>query len=164
MADEKIDPGHAPATLEPKEGGDRPIPPDVEQRHAAWRRLWTRAAAVHYGAGIASVAASSVAAVFGGLTGQIFAASAAVLTATIAFLKPERNYVKFAKAWRHLDAAVMQYRAGFIDRRALIDAVSEGEALLTRIEEEAAADPKPKTSDPDAPAPAETEVRPGAIP
>jgi hypothetical protein len=118
---------------------DIPIPPDVAERLQQWRRLWTNAAHGHYYVGVASVAASTLAAVIGGFhapTGQVLAGIGAVLTAAIGFLKPEQKYVKFVRAWRILDVAVMKYRAGIIDREALINAVAEGEASITRVEED----------------------------
>jgi hypothetical protein len=116
-----------------------PIPPDIAERHASWRKLFLNANRGHYSLGVLSVASSSIAVVVGGFSapaGQIFAGIAAVLTAMIGFLKPELKYLKFVRAWRILDFAVMKYRAGLISRLELIEAVGAGEAIITRMEDE----------------------------
>jgi hypothetical protein len=119
MSDEHKSHGETPA--EP----DRKIPSDIASRYAVWERQFKQAIHGNTVLGICSVASSSIAVVVGSFdarAGQIFAGVAAVLTATIGFLRPERTYLKFVKAWRVLDVAIMQYRACLIDRAQLIEA------------------------------------------
>lgn len=126
---------------------DLPIPPDVAERHAAWQKTFWGATQRYYYLGVLSVASSSIAVVAGNFSttaGQVFAGLAAVLTATLGFLKPERTYLKFVKAWRVLDLAMMKYRAGLISRGDLIDAVGSGEAIITRMEEETTTNASPR--------------------
>ena len=63
--------------------------------------MWRLGIRFHYILGILSVGSSSIAAVVGGIypiTGQVFAAFAAILTAAIGFIQPKRVYTKFVKA------------------------------------------------------------------
>ncbi len=69
------------------------IPQDIRQRLMEWRKLWTDSAKIHYAFGGLSVAASSVAAAVGGDIARYLAAAAAVLTALIGFVEPERRYL-----------------------------------------------------------------------
>jgi hypothetical protein len=116
------------------------IPDYIAKRYSAWQGLWRFATQEYYLIGILSVVCSSIAATGQGGPGtsQGFAAAAAILTAAMGFLQPRRNYLKFVKAWRILDLAIMRFKAGLADESDLIDAVAAGEALLTRIEDEAA--------------------------
>jgi hypothetical protein len=123
-----------------------PLPSDVSKRYSHWEKLFVRASNGHLVLGVLSVMSSSVAAVVSGGSphvGQWFAGAAAVLTATLGFLKPDRAYLKYVRAWRILDVAVLKYQAGLIDRKALIDAVASGEATVSRMEDDAVHSPLP---------------------
>jgi hypothetical protein len=80
-------------------------------------------------------AASAVAAAVGGDWARGFSAVAAVLTAVLGFVQPERRYLKFVRAWRVLDSAAIKFRLGQAGIKELIEAVDRGEALITEFEE-----------------------------
>ena len=111
------------------------IPQDIRQRLMEWRKLWTDSAKIYYAFGGLSVAASSVAAAVGGDVARYLAAAAAVLTALIGFVQPERRYLKFVRAWRVLDVAVLKFKLGLIGIKELADALERGEALISEFEE-----------------------------
>jgi hypothetical protein len=120
---------------------DIPVPPDIAERHQAWQRAFKQAADGNLYLGVLSVASSSIAVFAGNYPdhphyAQAFAGLGAILTAMLGFLKPERTYLKFVKAWRVLDLAIMKYRAGLIDRPALIQAVGDGEDIITKMEDD----------------------------
>lgn len=123
----------------------RALPPGVSGKHLAWRRLWQWSARFHYIAGGLSVFCSAVAAI-GGDAAQYFATAAAVLTALIGFVHPERQYLKFVRAWRVLDIAAVRYSLGLIGVKELVDAVERGETLIADFEgalDKAPAQPQP---------------------
>lgn len=111
------------------------IPEVIAKRLTSWEKLWTQSAKIHYFFGILSVGASAVAAAVGGDWARGFSAVAAVLTAVIGFVQPERRYLKFVRAWRVLDSAVIKFRLGQAGIKELIEAVDRGEALITEFEE-----------------------------
>ena len=81
---------------------------------------------------------------------KAFSIIAAISTALIGFMHPERRYMKFVRAWRVLDVAAMRYGHGLIDKAALIDAVERGESLIAEFEDKydgSAGDDKPKDAD-----------------
>lgn len=110
------------------------VPKDIRDRLMEWRKLWTDSAKIHYAFGGLSVAASSVAAAVGGDTARYLAAAAAVLTALIGFVQPERRYLKFVRAWRVLDVAVLKFKLDLIGTKDLVDALERGEALISEFE------------------------------
>lgn len=58
-----------------------------------------------------------------------------MLTALIGFVQPERRYLKFVRAWRVLDVAVLKFKLGLIGIKELADALERGEALISEFEE-----------------------------
>ncbi len=115
----------------------RDIPQDIQSRLSDWKNLWTESAKIHYLFGGFSVAFSAAAAATGGVSAQYLSAFAAVLTALIGFVHPERRYLKFVRAWRVLDVAALRYKLGLIDTKELCDAVERGETLISEFEEKA---------------------------
>ena len=79
----------------PREG--QALPAEVDQRLAYWHGLWNRSAAYHYLFGVVSVAASVINTSTEGTPAKVCSIVAAVSTALIGFLHPERRY---AKVWR----------------------------------------------------------------
>jgi hypothetical protein len=111
------------------------LPPDVDRRLAFWHGLWSRSARYHYFFGVVSVGASVISTSLDGGPAKVFSIIAAIATALIGFMHPERRYMKFVRAWRVLDVAAMRYRHGLSDKAALIDAVERGEALIADFED-----------------------------
>lgn len=156
-----------PAAVEPM----RALPSDVEWRLSFWRGLWHRSSAYHYFFGVISVAASVISTSLDGQEAKYFSIIAAISTALIGFMHPERRYIKFVRAWRVLDVASMRYRHGLIDKAQLIDAVERGESLIAEFEDrsdadqlakdQAARDAEAAASQPPAPVPVEST---GAMP
>ena len=113
----------------------QPLPPDVDKRLDYWHGLWNASAKYHYFFGVVSVGASVISTSMEGTPAKAFSIVAAIATALIGFMHPERRYMKFVRAWRVLDVASMRYRHGLIDKAALIDAVERGEALIAEFED-----------------------------
>jgi hypothetical protein len=111
------------------------LPPDVDKRLSYWHGLWHRSASYHYFFGVISVAASVISTSLEGGPAKGFSIIAAIATALIGFMHPERRYMKFVRAWRVLDVAAMRYRHGLIEKAALIDAVERGESLIAEFED-----------------------------
>jgi len=111
------------------------VPGDVRDRLGYWNGIWRASARYHYLFGVVSVAASVISTSVEGTPAKICSIVAAISTALIGFMHPERRYVKFVRAWRVLDMASMRYRHGLIDRSALLDAVEHGEALIAEFED-----------------------------
>jgi hypothetical protein len=118
-----------------------PLPAEVDQRLSYWHGLWNRSASYHYFFGVISVGASVISTSMEGDRAKIFSIIAAIATALIGFMHPERRYAKFVRAWRVLDVAAMRYRHGLCDKASLIDAVERGEALIADYEDRADATP-----------------------
>jgi hypothetical protein len=111
----------------------RDLPLEVSRIHVAWRRLWQWSSRFHYIAGGLSVFSSAMAAM-GGEWAPYFATAAAVLTALIGFVHPERQYLKFVRAWRLLDIAAMRYSLGLIGVEELVYSAERGEKLIADVE------------------------------
>lgn len=122
-----------PSSLAPP----RELPADVAERLGFWHGLWRRSIQYHYVFGVTSVAASVISTSLEGGPAKAFSIIAAVGTALIGFMHPERRYLKFVRAWRVLDVAAMRYRHGLIDRATLIAAVERGESLIAEVEDRA---------------------------
>ena len=118
------------------------LPADVDERLSYWYGLWNRSASYHYFFGVISVGASVISTSLDGNPAKAFSIIAAIATALIGFMHPERRYAKFVRAWRVLDVAAMRYRHGLCDKAALIDAVERGEALISEFEDKVEAAPE----------------------
>ncbi len=112
------------------------FPEEVRSRLNCWHRLYRRANSTHYIVGVLGVAASTLAAVDIGEASQFLAAIAAVCIAILGFVKPERKFIKFVRAWRILDAAAIRYRYGKVDLDDLFKAMDQGERLIAGFEQE----------------------------
>ena len=129
------------------------LPKDVGERLAYWHGLWKRSAQYHYLFGVGSVAASVISTSLEGGQAKSFSIIAAIATALIGFMHPERRYMKFVRAWRVLDVAAIRYEHGLINRAALIDALERGESLIAEFEDKydgSAGDNSPKDESKDA--------------
>ena len=112
------------------------FPDEVKSRLNCWHKLYRRANSTHYIVGVLGVAASALAAVDIGEASRFLAAISAVCIAILGFVKPERKFIKFVRAWRILDAAAMRYRYGKADLDYLFMAMDQGEELIAGFEQE----------------------------
>jgi hypothetical protein len=112
----------------------RSLPDEVTKKHKAWYRLWNWSAKLHYALGGLSVLASAMAAT-GGEKAPYLSALAALLTALIGFIHPERRYLKFVRAWRILDIAALRYKLRLIEVKELVEAVERGEKIISDFED-----------------------------
>ena len=112
------------------------FPEEVRSRLICWHKLYRRANSTHYIVGVLGVAASTLAAVDIGEASQILAAVSAVCIAILGFVRPERKFIKFVRAWRILDAAAIRYRYGKVDLDGLFKAMDQGESLIAGFEQE----------------------------
>jgi hypothetical protein len=111
------------------------LPKEVDARLSYWHGLWYSSAKYHYFFGVVSVGASVISTSTEGNWAKGFSVLAAIATALIGFMHPERRYLKFVRAWRVLDVAAMRYRHGLIDKATLIDAVEKGEGCIAEFED-----------------------------
>ena len=111
------------------------LPREVNERLSYWHGLWYSSAKYHYFFGVVSVGASVISTSTEGVWAKGFSVLAAITTALIGFMHPERRYLKFVRAWRVLDVAAMRYRHGLIDKAQLIDAVEKGEGCIAEFED-----------------------------
>ena len=112
----------------------RKVPEEVEARVNAWYRMFNFASRTHYVVGVLGVACSALAASDVVGASQILAAISAVCIAILGFAQPEKKYLKFVRAWRVLDAAVLKYKYGKIDLDVLLEKLERGEQLITEVE------------------------------
>ena len=119
------------------------VPEAISLRHASWSRICTRLSVAQYMVGIVGVACGALAAAVGGDYGRYLAAASGVCTAGLGFSRPEQRYLRFIRAWRVLDLAIMKFRLGKADLDALLAAVERGEALLTESQEAGAKPTEP---------------------
>ncbi len=122
--------------MEEKEIAHQAVPKEIEERVAAWYRMFNFASRSHYVVGVLGVACSALAAADIFNISQFLAALSAVCIAILGFAQPERKYMKFVRAWRVLDTAVLKYKYGKIDLDTLLDTVDRGEQMLTDFEQE----------------------------
>jgi hypothetical protein len=122
--------------MEEQEITPRNVPKEIEERVAAWYRMFNFASRSHYVVGVLGVACSALAAADIFDISQFLAALSAVCIAILGFAQPERKYMKFARAWRVLDAAALKYKYRKIDLETLLDTVDRGEQMLTDFEQE----------------------------
>lgn len=115
------------------------FPDEIKSRLHCWHKLYRRANVTHYIVGILGVAASALAAVDIGEASWILAAISAVCIAILGFVKPERKFIKFVRAWRTLDAAAMRYRYGKADLDSLLNAMEQGERYIAKFEQDLSA-------------------------
>lgn len=109
------------------------VPAPIEIKRKAWERLWRNFATLHYSLGGLSVTCAAIAAT-GVDSAQGLAAAAAILTALLGFIQPERKYLKFVRAWRELDSVALRYSLGLTDIADLAAAAERGEQLITEFE------------------------------
>ena len=114
-------------------------PDEVKSRLNCWYKLYRRANYSHYIVGIIGVAASALAAIDIGEASRFLAAISAVCIAILGFVKPERKFIKFVRAWRTLDAAAMRYRYGKADLDSLLNAMEQGERYIAEFEQDLSA-------------------------
>lgn len=118
---------------------DQPeIPALISQKHASWSRIQTRLLTLHYIVGILGVATAALAAALGGEYARYLAAASGVCTAVLGFVHPERRYLRFIGAWRMLDIAILKFKLGKASLDDLIQAVEQGETLITESQDKKA--------------------------
>lgn len=112
----------------------RELPAEISERLTEWHQILKRASIYHYTLGICGVTASALAAAFDGSVSKLLAAASAACIAALGFAKPERRYLKFVRAWRVLDSAAMRYRYHKLSDTELLNAVEQGERMITEFE------------------------------
>lgn len=113
----------------------REIPPDIAKRLKAWRTLYLIHLYSHYCLGICGVIASALAGFqLPSPFQQIAAGSATVCMAIVGFIRPERKYLKFVRAWRILNTAATRYRYSLAEVSDLVAALDDGEARISEFE------------------------------
>jgi len=67
-----------------------------------------------------------------------------VCIAILGFVKPERKFIKFVRAWRILDAAAIRYRYGKADLDYLFMAMDQGEQFIAGFEQDLSSKAQPQ--------------------
>ncbi len=112
------------------------VPVDIKARYDTWFSLWKNSVKIYYGFGVLGVGSSAFAAAVGGDVARYLAAVSGVCIAVLGFVAPEKRYLKFVRAWRILDMALMKFKLGKATIDDLIASVDKGEALITEFEEQ----------------------------
>jgi hypothetical protein len=116
---------------------ERTVPPDIERRLASWNRFGNFFRSAHITLGIIGVVCPLVVASFAEsistpiLKGLSFAAAAA--TAIFAAFEIGATATRFREAWKHLNAASIEFKNGALDLEGLLKAYREGEVLIGRM-------------------------------
>ncbi len=108
------------------------VPAEVQERLNSWKRgRQIMGTTAHNLLGLLGILGSLVA--LTGLPG-VWTKGATIVTgfaiAAMTMWNPRREYIKFARAWRVLDAAARNYRYGLATLPQLFDAVALGEAII----------------------------------
>ena len=110
------------------------VPPAISRRLSHWHFLWQLHGTLHYGLGILGVISSTIGTMTSPPYSRVTAGISAVCLAVIGFLQPQRQYLTFVRAWRHLEAASLRYRHGLETIESLLRAMERGEAMITETE------------------------------
>ena len=113
----------------------REVPKEVAARLAAWRTYYGRATIINYAVGVIGVLASLLAtASLADPWRSAAAITSGVCLGIMGFVNPQFRYVKFVRAWRILDPAVLRYQHGLSDLKALLDALEAAEGSMSELE------------------------------
>lgn len=113
------------------------LPPEIERQLASWGRLSTLLRLVHVTLGLIGVVCPLVVATFTDsiatsiLRGLSFASAAAV--AIFAAFEIGANAARFREAWKHLNAASIEFRNGVLNLEGLMKAYREGEVIIGQM-------------------------------
>lgn len=111
------------------------VPPEVSSRLAAWVLRRRHAIFLHYCVGVLGIL-SSVAAAADAYSrwASLWMVVSSFCMGFMAFGNPRKEYSKFARAVRVLEAAILRYRYQEPDMAALLAAVDRGEAIIESFE------------------------------
>ncbi len=113
----------------------RELPGLVQERLQSYMRLWKAFISIHYTVGIFGLSASILASSIKEPENRYFAIFAAICFGIVAFVKPERQYYKYVRAWRIIDNGVIRYRMGLESVDVLIQRLDQAEGILYQFEE-----------------------------
>ncbi|WP_329685550.1 hypothetical protein [Longimicrobium sp.] len=113
----------------------RDVPREIADRLAAWVRRRRHAIFVHYFVGVLGIL-SSVAAAADAYSrwASLWMVVSSFCMGFMAFGNPRKEYGKFARAVRVLEAAILRYRYHDPDVEALLAAAERGEAIIEHYE------------------------------
>lgn len=123
-------------TISDTEG--RTIPKAITEHLNSWKWNWHFANFIHYLVGVIGIFCSSMAAASIGQDyhlPSIAGVLSAVCFGILGFVRPRENYDKYVRAWRHLDGVALAYRYGRAGLDDLVQAVKEGNNLMTDFEQ-----------------------------
>lgn len=108
------------------------VPTEIQERLTSWKRgRQIMGTTAHNLLGLLGILGSLVA--LAGLPG-VWTKGATIVTgfsiAAMTLWNPRREYMKFATAWRVLDAAARRYRFGHASLSDLFAAIERGEAII----------------------------------
>jgi hypothetical protein len=107
------------------------IPKSILERRASWQFAFMMNILAHWIFGIGGVLASVVAASgLSATTTKIAALSSALCFAVLGFVRPERVYQRYVRAWRILDPACLRFISGLLTLTQLHEALEAGEAAI----------------------------------
>ncbi len=107
-----------------------PLPKRLTGRLRSWERTHRLYFILHYLIGIIGVVASSLASTKLLGNPEILSIVASVCIAILAFVRPEREHIRFWQAWKTLDRATVRYECGLASLEEVLDALDHGESGL----------------------------------
>jgi hypothetical protein len=116
---------------------EQTLPPDIERRLASWNCLGILFRLAHVTLGLIGVVCPLVVASFAEsippsiLRGLSFAAAAAI--AIFAAFEIGATATRFREAWKHLNAASIEFKTGVLNLEGLMKAYREGEVLIGQM-------------------------------
>ncbi len=110
------------------------LPSKLADRLKSWERTHRLYFIIHYFVGIIGVLASTLAT--SNLLGhpRFLSAISAICIAILAFVRPEREHIRFWNAWRILDSAATKYEVGMVGIEKVVEAIDRGEASLLEFD------------------------------
>lgn len=110
------------------------LPSKLVNRLKSWERTHRLYFILHYFIGIVGVLASTLASSKLFWNPQILSIISTVCIAVLAFVRPEREHIRFWQAWKTLDSAVIRYESGLVNLEEVVDALDRGEAGILEFD------------------------------
>jgi hypothetical protein len=111
------------------------LPNIVKERLISYKSLWKLFISIHYAVGILGLCASIIASSIQEPWNRGFALGAAICFGVISFIKPERQYFKYVRAWRTIDNGAIRYSLRLESKKSLMQKLDHAESILYEFEE-----------------------------
>jgi hypothetical protein len=122
------------------------IPPEIRRKLANWNRIAVLHRILHVVLGLAGVLCPLVIASFADsldtLEVRLLSFASAASVAVFAAFEVGGLAGRWRDAWKHLNAAALEFQLGLVNEEALVQAYREGEAIIGRVRENPFGEPK----------------------